>query len=335
MRSFGIPLEAIGSPAALLAAWRSYRSGKRRRPAVAHFELRAEERLLRISDAVLAERYRHGRYRLLPICDPKPRMIAVATVADRIVHRAIYDALAPPLNRSLITDTYACLPGRGSHRAVLRFLELARRFRYVLHLDIERYFPSVDHEVLMGLLAPKLRDPRVPELLRRVLDSGRELYEQPEMVDFYGTEEEGPGRPRGLPIGNLNSQWWGNLYLSGLDHFVKRDLRAAGYLRYMDDFVCFADEPATFRSWRSEIREWLWEERRLRLKLTRGHVRSTSIGHNFLGYRVTRQGLDLGAKAIGRFRRRIAEVAATGDPEQLRRSLVAWRGAVGLTSSSC
>ena len=335
MRSFSTPLEAIGSPVALLAAWRSYRSGKRRRPAVAHFELRAEERLLRLSDALLSGRYRHGRYRLLPIRDPKPRMIAVASVTDRIVHRAIYDALAPSFNRSFITDTYACLPERGSHRAVLRFLELARRFRCVLHLDIERYFPSVDHRILLALLAPRLRDPQVLELLEKVLDSGRELYERPEMLDFYGPARRGQGRPRGLPIGNLTSQWWGNLYLSGLDHFVKRELKPAGYLRYMDDFVCFADEPETLRNWRSEIRAWLWEERRLRLKLTRGHVHSTSTSHNFLGYRVTRRGVDLGEKAIRRFRRRLAEVAATGDHELLRRSLVAWRGAVGLISKPC
>lgn len=329
MRSFGISLEAIAAPDRLLAAWRGYRSGKRRRPAVAWFELRAEESLVRLSKAILADTYRHGPYRLLKIYDPKPRMIAVASVADRVVHRAIHDALGPLFNRSWIADTYACLPGRGSHRAVLRFLELQRRHRFLLHLDIQRYFPSVDHQTLLTLVEPRLRDHRVRRLLRLILDSGAKLYRQPEMLAFYGTgDPAADDRPRGLPIGNLTSQWWGNLFLDGADHFVKRRLKVRGYLRYMDDLVLFADDARDLRSWRGALRDWLADQRLLTLNLRKGHVRPTKLTHTYLGYRVSRAGIDVGPKAVRRFRRRLRSLAS-GDPERLRRFLAAWRGAAG------
>ena len=328
MKSFPVRFEEIAAPERLLAAWRRYRSGKRRRPAVAWFGFDAERRLLRVAESLLGGTYRHGRYRLLEVRDPKPRLIAVATVGDRVVHRAVYDALAPHLNRSFIADTYACLPGRGSHRAVLRFLELLRRFPCLMHLDIRRYFPSADHQILLGLIAPRLRDRRIIALLETILASGLELYLRPEVAAFYEiSPRELRERPRGLPIGNLTSQWWGNLYLDGLDQFVKRELKVRGYSRYMDDMVFFADEPATLRRWRGEVRDWLWEYRRLQLNVRKGHVRSSEFPQSYLGYRVTRQGHDLGPKAVRRFRRQLPGLAA-GDLRRMRRALASWRGTI-------
>ncbi len=326
MKSFSVRLEVIAAPESLLCAWRRYSAGKRRRPAVARFALDAERRLLNLSEALFRGDYYPGPYRLLEIRDPKPRLIAVATVGDRVVHRAIHDALAPCFNRSFITDSYACRRGRGSHRAVLRFLEFQRRYRNLLHLDIQRYFPSVDHEILLGLLASRLRDRRITALLETILASGDELYRRPRVAAFYPAAcTDDP--PRGLPIGNLTSQWWGNLYLDGLDHFVKRELGIKGYLRYMDDLVCFADEAARLRECRWRIEEWLWENRRLRLNRRRGHVRSTELPQSYLGHRVTQQGYDLGSKAVRRFRRQLPGLI-TGDLERLRRSLASWKGAM-------
>ncbi|MCP4659177.1 MAG: RNA-directed DNA polymerase, partial [bacterium] len=291
----------------------------------------AERHLPDLSDAITAGRYQHGRYSLLKVWDPKPRPIAVASVGDRVVHRSIYDGLAPCFNRSFIDDSYACLPGRGNHRAVLRFLEMQRLWSHVMHLDVRGYFPSVDHRILLDLLAPRLRDSRIVSLLEAILDSGRELYLRPEVVAFYGMPE---GRPRGLPIGNLTSQWWGNLYLDGFDQFVKRELKVRGYSRYMDDLVFFADEPATLRRWRGEVRDWLWEYRRLQLNVRKGHVRSAELPQSYLGYRVTRQGYDLGPKAVRRFRRQLSGLAA-GDLRRMRRVLASWRGARGISSTKC
>ncbi len=325
MKTTALRIEAIAEPEALLAAWRCYRSGKRRRPAVARFEFDAERRLLALAGALLGEAYRPGPYRLLEIRDPKPRLIAVATVGDRVVHRSIHDGLAPFFDRSFIADSYACLPGRGSHRAVWRFLELQRRFRYVMHLDVRRYFPSVDHEVLLALLAPRLRDRRITSLLETILASGADLYRRPRVEAFYGAGDA--GRPRGLPIGNLTSQWWGNLYLDGLDHFIKRELKVDGYERYMDDLVCFGDERAVLRRWRREIAAWLREHRRLVLNERKGHIRSTELPQTYLGYRVTRRGYDLGQKAVRRFRRQVRRLAFE-DPVRFARALASWKGAM-------
>ncbi len=324
MKSTALPLEKIAAPQALLAAWRCYRSGKRRRPAVARFEFDAERRLLALSDALLGGGYRPGPYRLLEIRDPKPRLIAVASVGDRVVHRSIHDALAPFFDRSFIADSYACLPQRGSHRAVLRFLELQRRFHYVVHLDIRRYFPSVDHEILLALLAPRLRDRRIAAVLETILASGARLYRRPQVEAFYGVSR---GRSRGLPIGNLTSQWWGNLYLDGLDHFIKRELKVEGYTRYMDDLVCFGQQRVVLARWRREIAAWLRDHRRLALNERKGHIRSTELPQTYLGYRVTRRGYDLGPRAVRRFRRQVRRLAFD-DPIRLGRVLVSWKGAM-------
>ncbi|MEM6454810.1 MAG: RNA-dependent DNA polymerase, partial [Acidobacteriota bacterium] len=171
MKTFAARFEAIASPTSLLRAWRAYASGKRRRPAVARFAVDAERRVLDLADALAAGRYRPRMPRLLPIRDPKTRLIAVAPVGDRVVQRAVYDALAPDFQRGFTGDTFACLPGRGSHRALLCFLDGMRRYRYVLHLDIARYFPSVDHATLRGLLAARLRDRRIVDLIDRQLDA--------------------------------------------------------------------------------------------------------------------------------------------------------------------
>ncbi len=327
MKSFAVRLEEVASPLPLLASWRGYRASKRRRPAVAFFELDAERRLLELSAAILGGTYRHRPYELLEIRDPKPRLIAVAKVGDRVIHRAVHDALAPRFNRSFIADSFACLPERGSHRAVWRFAQRLRRHSFLMHLDIASFFPSIDHEVLLDLQAPRLRDSRVVGLIETILASGAALYRQPRVRSFYPPS---PGlraadRPRGLPIGNLTSQWWSNLYLDGLDHFAKRELGIQGYQRYMDDVVCFADDAPTLRRWRRSIGEWLREERRLRLNPRKGHVRSAELSQTYLGYRISRQGWDLGPKAMRRFRKQLPRLAR-GDVDRLERSLAAWRG---------
>ncbi|MEM6455110.1 MAG: reverse transcriptase domain-containing protein [Acidobacteriota bacterium] len=318
-----MPFEAIAAPEALLRAWQRYARGKRRRPSVAAFAQRAEQHVLDLADALADGSYRPRTHRLLTVRDPKPRLIAIAPVRDRVVHRAIYDALAPDFHRGLTADTFACLEDRGSHRAILRFLDGMRRHRYVLHLDIQRYFPSVDHAVLRALLVPRLRDRRIHGLIDALLASGDRLYRRPEVVAFYPRDDLARGR--GLPIGNLTSQWWANLYLSGFDHHVKRVLNVGTYLRYMDDLVLFDDDRARLRQHRAAIADWLCTERRLTLNGRKGHIRSTGQPQTYLGYRVSRAGIRVGSRAVHRLRQRLPELIAAGDAARLDASLDAWR----------
>jgi hypothetical protein len=165
-------------------------------------------------------------------------------------------------------------------------------------------------------------------LLTIILASGHELYLRPAVASFYGlAREEQLLRPCGLPIGNLTSQLWGNLYLDGFDHFAKRELKAEGYLRYMGDLVFFAHGRPTLRAWRRAAEAWLREQRRLALNLRKGHIRPAELPQSYLGHRVTRQGFDLGIKAVRRFRKRLPDLAL-GDRDRLRQSLISWRGAM-------
>jgi hypothetical protein len=257
--------DEIVAPLNVWRAWREFERGKRRRPDVAAFSLEAERHVLRLARELAAGTYRPGGYQLRRITDPKRRLVAAASVRDRVVHHALHRVLAPQVNRSFIEHSYACLPGRGSHHAVLAFLGRMREFRYVLQLDVRRYFYSIDRGVLASLLLPRCRESPLRALLRLLLDSGGTLYREPWVAEWLGWEA--PAEPgKGLPIGNLTSQWWGNLYLDGVDHFCCRVLRVPAYQRYMDDITLFSDDRRELTAARERVVLWLRVERRLELK---------------------------------------------------------------------
>jgi RNA-directed DNA polymerase len=310
--------EALISPLNLWRAWEDFARGKRRRRAVAAFSLEADRHVFALARALREGSWRPGPYRLLRIAEPKRRLVSAAPVLDRVVHHAVYRVLAPPLNRGFLPQSYACLEGRGAHRALLRYQGELRRWRYVVTLDIERYFYSIERERLRGLLERRLREAPLRALIGCILDSGEGLYQRPDVVQWLGWA--GPGAPgRGLPIGNLTSQWWGNLYLDGLDHFVKRDLRIPSYQRYMDDFTLFGDDAGRLRGARDEIAAWLWSERGLRLKDAQARPARTDRAQRYLGYRVTRGGFWPGPKMRSRIHGQL--VAAASSPVSLRQSL--------------
>jgi hypothetical protein len=178
--------------------------------------------------------------------------------------------------------------GKGNHRALDRAQGYARRYRYVLPCDVRQFFPAIDHAVLRRILARKLRDPDVMWLVDRILESGvGVLSEEYEMVWFPGDDLLAANRPRGLPIGNLTSQFWANCYLNGFDHFVKRELRCPGYVRYVDDLLLFGDDKRQLWDWKEAI-----VERMARLRLTlhagRAQARPVTEGFPFLGFVVYR-----------------------------------------------
>lgn len=300
-------------------AWRDYARGKRRRPAVAAFALHAPSRVLQLARELANGTWRPGPYRTLRITDPKRRLVAAAPVRDRVVHHALHRVVAPRLNRRFIDHSYACLAGRGSHRAVLRFLAGLRRHRHVLLLDVRRYFYRIDRYVLRDLLWRQLPEPELQALVATILDSGARLYTDPAVAAFLGWAEPGE-RGRGLPIGNLTSQWWGNLYLDGVDHFAQRTLRVPLYQRYMDDLALMGDDREALFDARDAIADWLAIERRLDLRDRWACPRSTREPFDYLGYRVTRGGIAPGR----RMRQRAAERVQAGGIESARAVAAAW-----------
>jgi len=201
----------------LLLAYRKASKGKRGQPNVAAFEYRLEDNLLHLQRQLLEKAYQPGKYHSFHIHDPKKRLISAAPFRDRVVHHALCNLIEPIFERSLIFDSYANRIGKGTHRALHRATQFARRFKYVLPCDIRQFFPSIDHAILRRILARKVDDPGVLWLIDQILASGvGVLSEEYEMVYFAGDDPStgsGQGlfaanRPRGLPIGNLTSQFW-------------------------------------------------------------------------------------------------------------------------------
>lgn len=270
----------------LLLAYRKAARGKRSKPSVASFEYDLEGNLLQLRDELRSGAYRPGAYDSFHIHEPKRRLISAAPFRDRVVHHALVNVIGPVFERKFIFDTYANREGKGTHRALDRCTQFLRRFRYVLPMDVRQFFPSIDHAILQGILAQTLADERVLDLAGKIIASGAGVQrDEYDMVYFPGDDLFALDRPRGLPIGNLTSQFWANVYLNGLDHFVKRQLKCVGYERYVDDLLLCADDKPTLHAWRSAVIDYA-ASLRLTVHEQRSQPRPASSGVPFLGFQV-------------------------------------------------
>jgi len=322
----------------LLLAYRKASRGKRGSAAVADFEHRLEDHLLRLQRELIDGSYRPGAYASFFIHEPKRRLISAAPFRDRVVHHALCNLIEPIFERSFTADSFANRRGKGTHAALDRCQQLSRRFRYVLQADVQQFFPSIDHEVLLRLIEKKIGEERVLALVRTILDGGRSvLCEQYRMVYFPGDDLLAVNRPRGLPIGNLTSQFWANVYLSPVDHCVKRELGCRGYVRYVDDLLLFADDKATLWRWSEALRSRL---ERFRLTLHPGlHPRPVSEGIPFLGFVSYPDRRRIKGRKVVHWRRRLRGKLATcrGDVAQqtrLRASLQGWLNHAGFGTTA-
>ncbi len=270
----------------LYQAYKAAARGKRGRADVAAFERTLEDNLLALQAELEGQAYRPGPYRNFVVREGKRRLISAAPFRDRVVHHTLVRVIEPIFERRFIHDSYACRVGKGTHRALDRCTQFARRYPYVLRCDVVQFFPAMDHEVLRQILAQVIADPQVLWLVDRILESGQGILAgEYDMVWFPGDDLMAALRPRGLPIGNLTSQFWANVYLDPLDQFVKRDLKCRAYLRYCDDFLLFGEGKRQLWQWRQAILDFL---PRLRLKL---HERESTVfpvraGIPFLGWHV-------------------------------------------------
>ncbi len=272
--------EQIVSLPNLFGAARDALRGKRSRSPAASFFADLEGEVVTLRDELESETYQHGAYHYFTIHEPKERMVAAAPFRDRVVHHAIVRVLTPIFEPRFISDSFACRKGKGTHAALERAAEFTRQYRYALKCDVRKYFPSVDHEVLQQRLARVIADDRALDLIGRVLASHRDGTAQEwGGADLFSVAE----RPRGLPIGNLTSQFLANVYLDPLDHFVKEELRVKGYVRYVDDFLLFHDERAVLRDWGNRVREKL-AELRLEIHPDKYRLQPTRCGVDFVGF---------------------------------------------------
>lgn len=288
----------------LWQAWRQARRGKSRSAGAVAFELNLERELLALQRELADGCYQPGAYRLFTLYERKPRLIAAAPFRDRVVHHAVMNVIEPPLDRTFIHDSYACRHGKGTHAAVDRYQRWAQRYPYVLKLDIQRYFPSIDHALLKAKLRRRIADPHVLTLLDRIIDGSPEAVAG-EPAWFPGDDLLTPlERRRGIPIGNLTSQFFANLYLDDLDHWLKEQCRVPAYLRYVDDMVLLADAKPALHDHHAALADYLNRER-LRLHPRKAQVSRTRDGLNLLGYVVYPQRRRLRNDNGLRFRRRL------------------------------
>ena len=270
----------------LFTAYRKVAKGKRGQPCVAGFEFELEANLLRLQAELQDHTYRSGAYYSFHIHDPKRRLISAAPFRDRVVHHALCTIIEPLFERTFIGDSYANRKGKGTHAALDRAQHFARRYPYVLQCDIRQFFPSIDLQILRRILARKIADAEALGLIDLILGSGAGiLSDEYEMAYFPGDDLFASLRPRGLPIGNLTSQFWANVYMNELDQAVKRNLHCRAYLRYVDDFLLFADSKRQLWDWKDAIRDRLAG---MRLTLHEGSSTVTPVtnGIPFLGFRI-------------------------------------------------
>jgi retron-type reverse transcriptase len=319
--------DAIASFGALREAALRAARGKRRKPGEAAFLANLEKELVRIEGELRDASWRPGGYKTIEIRDPKPRMVSAAPFCDRVVHHALCAAIEPIFARGFIDDSFANRRGKGTHRAVARYEQFRDRYRYVLRCDIYRYFPAIDHEILKRDLRRRIACPRTLWLIDRIVDGSN--LQEPVNLYFAGDDLFTPfARRRGLPIGNLTSQLFANIYLDGLDHWAKEVLRAP-YLRYVDDFALFADDPAVLETWRAAISRYL-EGRRLVLHPRKTAIQATDVPSEFLGFVLQPRGRRrLPEDNVRRFRNRLRGLrdrwrAGSVTKEQVQQRVGAW-----------
>ena len=327
MRSWNGLFEQVTSFENLVLAARKARKRKRLKPGTAAFDLDLERNLFRLQEELRARTWRPGRYVSFEIFEPKHRLISAAPYRDRVVHHALCNVIEPLFDRTFICDTYANRKGKGTHRAVDRLTAFCRKSRYVLKCDIRKYFPSIDHEILYRQVVRKVRDESVCWLARAIIDSSNP--QEPVSDYFPGDDLFSPfERRKGLPIGNLTSQFFANLYLNGFDHFVKETLGCRHYIRYVDDFVVLGED----RGWLEEVKDRAadyLEGLRLRLHPGKCQVFPISEGIGFLGYRVFSDHRRLRRDNVVRVRRRLKKLQEAYrdgciELEDVSRSVQSW-----------
>ena len=316
---------------------------KRYTNSCSEFSAHREEYLLALQEELSSLTYLPGEYRQFTIYEPKKRLISAAPFRDRVVHHALVNVLEPVFEPTFISDSYATRIGKGTHRAILKFESFFKQYRFVLKCDIERYFPSIDHEVLLSLIERKIKCPATLRLIRILLAHSPQQDTQARY--FPGDNLFTPfDRPHGLPIGNLTSQFFANVYLDPIDHLVKEELRFQAYLRYMDDFCLFANTKAELWDALETIRQKC-ARFRLTLKPSKTRIYSTAESVEFLGFRQLRTHRRLNARVarrscrnLGAKYRQLCKREITN--EEFRSSLMSinghyrWGNCSGLAKSS-
>lgn len=281
----------------LLLGWKGFLKGKRNKKDAQVFGRNLFDNLYDLHIDLASRTYRHGPYKAFTVTDPKPRHIHKASVRDRILHHAIYRMLYPFFERTFISDSYSCRNSKGTHRALTQFNRYARtvsrnhtRTCWVLKCDIKKFFASIDQNILLGILQIYTPDTDIFWLLREIIGS------------FHSTDIG-----KGLPLGNLTSQLFVNIYMNEFDQYVKHYLKATHYIRYADDFVFLFEDRVWLENQIPKIEYFLQHALQLSMHPNKVYIQSFASGIDFLGWVHFTDHQVLRPATARRMRKRIAE----------------------------
>jgi RNA-directed DNA polymerase len=290
MKRKGNLIEDIASFDNLVFAHYRAKRGKSYKQEVLCFSENLMQNLEALQKGITSGSVKVGDYHYFTIYDPKERQICAASYPERVLHHALMGVCDPYFESYQITDSYATRKGKGTFKAVDRAWGFQKKFPFFLKLDVRKYFDSIDHGILLSLLGHRFKDAGLLAIFVRILDS-------------YHTK---PGK--GLPIGNLTSQYFANYYLGLMDHWLKETHRVKAYVRYMDDFVIWHDDKAWLQSIAKEIIGFL--ETRLALTLKTCYVAKATNGLPFLGFRLFPCKKILSARSKKRYARKMPALSA-------------------------
>lgn len=257
----------------LLEAWKEFLKGKRKRKDVQEFGLSLMDNIFQLHNDLANNTYNHGPYQAFRINDPKPRQIHKSTVRDRLLHHAVYRQLYPFFDKTFVADSFSCRLDKGTHKALDRFRQFGHKVSknntrtcWILKCDIKKFFENIDHEILLSILQKYIPDKNIIWLLEKVIRS------------FSSASG------RGLPLGNLTSQLFVNIYMNEFDQIIKHRLKAKYYIRYADDFVILSQDKAWLEETLPKMSDFLCEKLRLKLHPDKISIETLSSGVDFLGW---------------------------------------------------
>lgn len=271
---FSHKFEEIISVDNLLEAWREFIKGKRSKKDIQEFGLQLMDNIFDLYRDLSTLTYKHGGYKAFNVFDPKPRRIHKASVRDRLLHHAIYRILYPFFNKVFTADSYSCRFKKGTHKAINRLREFYykvsknnTRTCWVLKCDIRKFFENIDHKILINILGNYIPDKNILWLLGEIIGS-------------FSSKCDGVG----LPLGNLTSQLFVNIYMNEFDQFMKHKRKAKYYIRYSDDFVILDDNKTRLLDLVRPIREFLNYNLKLEIHPKKLSISTVASGLDFLGW---------------------------------------------------
>ena len=293
--------ERIISLENLLGAWKEFKRGKTGKPDVQEFDAELEENLFELHQALKQKTYHPAPYVSFFVSDQKRRSIHKACVRDRVVHQALFRVLYPVFNKTFIHDSYSCRLGKGTHRGVwqlARYLrQVSKNYRrpaYALKCDIRKFFENIDHKILSGLLEKRIHDPGTRWLARQIINS-------------FSVSKVEPCSKTRLPLGNVTSQLFSNIYLNEFDQWAKHTLKARYYLRYCDDFLLLSRDKSELEKRLRYIEVFLRTKLKLELHPNKVEIIKVRQGVDFLGYVTLPHATMLRANTKNRMFRKLQE----------------------------